>query len=107
MFNDTSRYLDNIFNIDNSEFEKHISDIYPAAIQLNKANTQDKDTSFLDLNIKVIGSDTHTSVCDKRNDFGFPIVYFPWSHYLNGVRLKASFLDGHGSFALNETESKA
>ena len=35
-------------------------------------------TSFLDLNIKVIGSDIHTSVYDKRDDFGFPIVNFPW-----------------------------
>ena len=33
---------------------------------------------FLDLNIKVIGSDIHTSVYDKRDDFGFPIVNFPW-----------------------------
>ena len=44
----------------------------------NKANTSDKETSFLDLNIKVIGSDVHTSVYDKRDDFGFPIVNFPW-----------------------------
>ena len=59
MFNDTSRYLDNIFTV-------------------NKANTSDKETSFWDLNIKVIDSDIHTSVYDKRNDFGFPIVNFPW-----------------------------
>ena len=92
MFNDTSRYLDDIFTIDNSEFKKYIPDKYPAerqlnkAItskypaerQLNKANTSDKETSFLDLNIKVIGSDIHTSVHDKRDDFGFPIVNFPW-----------------------------
>ena len=66
MFNDTSRYLDDIFTIDNPE------------LQLNKANTSDKETSFLDFNIKVIGSDIHTSVYDKRDDFGFPIVNFPW-----------------------------
>ena len=30
------------------------------------------------LNIKVIGNDIHTSVYDKRDDFGFPIVNFPW-----------------------------
>ena len=29
MFNDTSRYINDIFTIDNPEFEKHISDIYP------------------------------------------------------------------------------
>ena len=30
------------------------------------------------LNIKVISSDIHTSVYDKRDDFGFHIVNFPW-----------------------------
>ena len=78
MFNDTSRYLDDIFTINNPEFEKYIPDTYPAELQLNKANTSDKETSFLDLNIKVFGSDIHTSVYDKRDDFGFPIVNFPW-----------------------------
>ena len=77
MFNDTSRYLGDIFTIDNREFEKHFPDIYPTELQLNKANTSDKET-FLDLNIKVMGSDVHTSVYDKRDDFGFPIVNFPW-----------------------------
>ena len=78
MFNDTSRYLDDLFTIDNLEFEKYIPDIYPTELQLNEANTSDKETSFLDLNIKVIGSHVHTSVYDKRDDFGFPIVNFPW-----------------------------
>ena len=54
-FNDTSRYLDDIFTIDNPEFAEHIPDIYPRELQLNKANTSDKETSFLDLNIKVVG----------------------------------------------------
>ena len=52
--------------------------IYPRERQLNKANTSDTETSFLDLNIKVIGSNFHTSVSEKRDDFGFPIVYLPW-----------------------------
>ena len=38
MFNDTSRYLDDIFTIDNPEFEKHIPDIYKTELQLNKVN---------------------------------------------------------------------
>ena len=53
-FNDTSRYLDDIFTIDNPEFAVHIPDIYPSELQLNKANISDKDTSFLDLNVKVL-----------------------------------------------------
>ena len=38
-FNDTSRYHDDIFTIENPEFEKHIRNIYPAELQLNKTNT--------------------------------------------------------------------
>ena len=78
MFNDTSRYLNDIFTIDNPEFVKHIPDIYPTEFQLNKVRTSDRETSFLDLNIKVICSDVHTSVYYKRDYFGFPIVSFPW-----------------------------
>ena len=77
-FNDTSRHLDDMFTIDNPAFAEHIPDIYPKELQLNKANTSDKETSFLDLNIKVIGNDIHTSVYDKCDDFGFPIENFPW-----------------------------
>ena len=79
MFNDTSRYLYDtcIFTIDKHEFEKHIPDIYPTERQLNKANTSDKETSFLDLNIKVFGSDAHTSVYDKRDDFRISYRKFP------------------------------
>ena len=76
-FNDTSRYLDDIFTIDNPAFAEYIPDIYPRELQLNKANTTDKETSFLNLNIKVIGNNIHTRVYDKRDDFGFPIVNFP------------------------------
>ena len=78
MFNDTSRCLDDIFTIDNPEFEIYISDIYPAILQLNKGNTSDEETSFLDLNIKVIGSDIRSTVYALRDDFGFPIDYFQW-----------------------------
>ena len=55
--------------------------MYPTELRLNKTNTSDKDTSYLDLHAKVIGSDVHTSVSDKRDDFGFPIANF---HRLSG-----------------------
>ena len=46
MFNDTSRYLDDIFTIDNPEFEKYIPDIYPTELQLNKANILSKKRKY-------------------------------------------------------------
>ena len=33
---------------------------------------------FLGFKYQVICSNIHTSVYHKRDDFGFPIVYFPW-----------------------------
>ena len=40
-FNTTSRYLDDILNINNIYFNNMVSQIYPSALQLNKANTFD------------------------------------------------------------------
>ena len=58
-----------MFTTDNPAFVEHIPDIYPRELQLYKANTSDKETPFLDLNINFIGNNIHTSVYDKRNDF--------------------------------------
>ena len=37
-FNNTYRYLDDIFSVNNDEFSKYIADIYPKELTLNKAN---------------------------------------------------------------------
>ena len=50
-FNSTSRYLDDLLNIDNIHFEQMVHRIYPAEFQLNKANASDTEAAFLDLNI--------------------------------------------------------
>ena len=42
MLNDTSRYLGDIFTIDNPEFEKYIPDIYPQELQVIKQTLQTK-----------------------------------------------------------------
>ena len=59
-FNGTSRYLGYIFTIDNPTFAEHIPDIYPRELQLNKANTSDKETSFLEL-LVIIFTQTSTT----------------------------------------------
>ena len=42
-FDSTSRYLDDLLNIniDNPYFEGMVNQIYPSELQLNKANTSD------------------------------------------------------------------
>ena len=54
VFNLTFRYLDDLLNIDNPYFERMVSQIYPAELQLNKANTSETDVPFLDLHLSIL-----------------------------------------------------
>ena len=49
--NSTSRYRDDLLNIDNIYFDQMVDRIYPTELQLNKANSSDTEASFLDLNL--------------------------------------------------------
>ena len=55
-FNSTSRYLDDLLNIDNPYFEQMVGQIYPTELQLNKANSSDTEAPFLDLNLSITNS---------------------------------------------------
>ena len=52
-FNSTSRYLDDLLNIDNPYFEGMVNQIYPSEFQLNKAYTSDTEAPFLDLHLSI------------------------------------------------------
>ena len=52
-FNSTSRYLDDLLNIDNKFFDSMLNHIYPSELQLNKANVSDTEASFLDLHLSI------------------------------------------------------
>ena len=53
-FDSTSRYLDDLLNIDNPYFIWMVSQIYPIKTQLNKANSSDTKAPFLDLDMSMI-----------------------------------------------------
>ena len=52
-FNSTSRYLDDLLNIDDIHFEQMVHRIYPAELQLDKSNASDTEAAFLDLNLSI------------------------------------------------------
>ena len=81
-FNSTSRYLEDLLNIDNPYFEQMVGQIYPTELQLKKANSSDTKAPFLDLNLSITKCIASSKLYDKRNDFNFEIVNF-------------SFLDGN------------
>ena len=49
----SSRYLDDLLNIDNNFFDSMVNSIYPSELQLNKANVSGTEASFLDLHLSV------------------------------------------------------
>ena len=70
-FNTSSRYLDDILNINNSYFDSMVSQIYPSELQLNKANTSDTKAAFLDWHLSISNDIVSTKIYDKRDDFDF------------------------------------
>ena len=77
-FNSTSRYLDDLLNIDNPYFEQMVGQIYPTELQLDKSNSSDTEAPFLDLNLSITKGIGSSKICDKRDDFNFEIVNFPF-----------------------------
>ena len=47
-------------------------------LQLNKANASDTEAAFLDLNLSIHNDIVSTKIYDKRDDFNFDIVNFPF-----------------------------
>ena len=73
VFNTTSSFFDDILNIKNM-----VSQIYPSELRLNIANTSDTKAAFLDLHLSISNYIISTKLYDKRDDFDFEIVNFPF-----------------------------
>ena len=59
-------------------FDNMVSQIYPSELQLNKPNTSDTEAAFLDLHLSISNDIVSTKIYDKRDDFDFKIVKFPF-----------------------------
>ena len=77
-FNLSFRYLDDLLNIDNIYFDQMVDRIYPTEFQLNRANSSDTEAPFLNLNLCISNGTVSTKIYDKRDDFDFDIVKFPF-----------------------------
>ena len=55
-----------------------VNQIYPSELQLNKANTSDTEAPFLGLHLFISNGFVSSKIYDKRDDFDFDIVNFPF-----------------------------
>ena len=72
-FNSTSRYLDDLLNIDNTFFNSLVNHIYPSELHFNKANVSDSEALFF-LPLSISDGFVKIKIFDKRDDFDFDIV---------------------------------
>ena len=110
LFNTTSRYLHDILNINNVYFDNMVSHIYPLELKLNKANASDTEATFLDLHLSISNDIVSTKIYDKRDDFDFEIVIFPFLdgdvpplHPMESIYLNSFALLEHLAMLLTST----
>ena len=78
-FNFNRRYIDDLFVANFPEFKNHIYKIYPRALDIKLESSDPKNLSYLDLRIISNNDNLTFSVYDKRDDFNFEIVNYPFS----------------------------
>jgi hypothetical protein len=76
-FNFPFRYIDDVLSLNNSRVRDFVHRIYP--IELKIKDTTDRSASYLDLHLEINNEGRlRTKLYDKRDDFNFPIVNFPF-----------------------------
>ena len=78
-FNFCYRYIDDLIVFNNKKFIDYVRDTYPSEVNVEKANWLDNQANYLDLTF-IIGNNNrlYTKLNDKRDDFNFYIVNFPF-----------------------------
>ena len=78
-FNFTYRYIDDVLSLNNSNFSDYLHCIYPKELEIKETTETNKSATYLDLHLEIGPNGTlHSKLYDKRDDFDFPIVNFPF-----------------------------
>jgi hypothetical protein len=75
----TFRYIDDVLSLNNSRFGDFVDRIYPIELEIKDTTDTDRYASYLDLHLEIDSQGRlRTKLYDKRDDFNFPIVNFPF-----------------------------
>jgi hypothetical protein len=78
-FNFTFRYIDDVLSLNNSRFGDFVDRIYPIELEIKDTTDTNRCASYLDLHLEIDSEcRLRTKHYDKRDDFNFPIVNFPF-----------------------------
>ena len=88
-FSHTTRYIDDLLTLNNNRFTKVIPNIYPPELELKRTTESPTMLSYLDILITIEKGKYHTTIFDKRDNFGFNIVNFP--HLCSNIPTKPAY----------------
>ena len=78
-FNFTFRYIDDVLSLNNHKFGEYLDFIYPEELEIKDTTETPTHASYLDLSLYIDHKKClTTSLYDKRDDFDFQIVNFPF-----------------------------
>ena len=78
-FNSTFRYIDDVLSINNCYFHTYVDSIYPSELEIKDTTESASSVSYLDILLEMdIDGNLTTKLYDKRDDFNFSIVNFPY-----------------------------
>jgi hypothetical protein len=78
-FNSTFRHIDNVLSINNNQFHSHVDSILYTPVNLKLKTPQNHLLLLLDVLLNIDdGGKLTTHLYDKRYDFNFAIVNFPY-----------------------------
>ena len=77
-FNYTYRYIDDVLSLNNSKLSDHLHNIYPDELEIKDTTESAHSASYLDLLLDSHDTTLCTKLYDKRDDFNFTIVNFPF-----------------------------
>jgi hypothetical protein len=73
------RYIDDVLSLNNSRVGDFVDRIYPIELETKDTTAIDMSASYLDIHIEIDSEGwLRTKLYDKRYDFNFPIVNFPF-----------------------------
>ena len=77
-FINTYRYIDDLISLNNPTIANYLDHIYPDELEIKETTESADSASYLDLFIQIRHHDLHTKLYDKRDDFNFEIINFPY-----------------------------
>ena len=78
-FNFTFRYIDDVLSLNNYTFGDFVDRIYPIELEIKDTTDTDRSALYLDIHLEIDSEGRLVTILyDKRDDFNFPIVNFPF-----------------------------